>query len=221
MSHPSYFIFDAYGTLFDLSGALKPATNQLGEQASAVLDRWRILQLEYAWLSALAENYIDFETATRNAFRDALASKSITDEELIEKLLEGFKNVSAYEDAKDTLRSLKSDGHKTAILSNGSPSILHAATQAAGLEAHLDEILSVDSVRTYKPAPKAYEIATKTFEIQPSNAYFISSNWWDVNGARNFGYDAIWIDRETYTWPPSLKHPNMTVKSLSALTKLI
>ncbi len=221
MSNPTHFIFDAYGTLFDLSGALKPAKERLGDSAQSVLERWRILQLEYAWLSALGENYIDFEAATRNAFQDALAEESISDNTLIDQLLEGFKNVEAFPDAKETLKSLQNAGYQTAILSNGSPSILESASRAAGLTDHLNKILSVHSVKNYKPAPKAYSIVINAFGIKPSNAYFISSNWWDVNGAQNFGFNAIWIDRGAYNWPPSLIRPQIIVKSLFELTKQV
>lgn len=221
MEMPKHIIFDAYGTLFDLSAALAPAVILLGDDANDVLARWRTLQLEYAWLSALSNRYTNFEIATRNAFRDALAEKDIEDETLVDVLLDGFRNVSPYPDAVQTLDLLKQKGMTTAILSNGTPSILETAARSAGLDMFLDRVLSVDEVRNYKPAPEAYCIATDAFNIDPKHVFFISSNWWDVDGAHAFGYKTIWIDRGTYSWPPSIPYPERVVDSLIKLNELI
>ena len=216
-----HIVFDAYGTLFDLSTSLNAAKEQLGSEADNVLAHWRILQLEYAWLSALSKQYIDFEVATRNAFKDALSTVSISDDKLINQLVESFKTVSAYDDAKKTLKALKAAGHKTLILSNGSKSILSSAVRSSGLSAHLDKVLSVDTVQTYKPAPEAYNIALDEFGITKKDVIFISSNWWDVDGAGKFGYKTVWIDRSTYDWPPSIEKPEDIVSSLGELNSLI
>ena len=212
------YIFDAYGTLFDLTGALKPATNVLGDNAVQVLDHWRMMQLEYAWLSALGETYIDFETATQMAFQDALAKLEIIDPALTQLLLQSFKTVNPYPDTPTSLAALKSSNSQIAILSNGTPDMLRTATKNANIDASLDAVLSVDTVKTYKPSPKAYALGTKFFEVAANEVTFVSSNWWDVVGAQNFGYNTLWIDRGVAKWPTSHPHPKKKVSSLSELT---
>jgi 2-haloacid dehalogenase len=93
------------------------------------------------------------------------------------------------------LRALKAKGHKTAILSNGTPSMLAAAVSAAGLRSELDAILSVDAIRIYKPRPEVYRMVTETFSTRPGDVLFVSSNRWDVMGASAFGFRAAWINR--------------------------
>ena len=217
MNNNKHIVFDAYGTLFDLSQALAPAVGRLGEHAQSVLARWRILQLEYSWLAALRKQYADFEQITRQAFEDALAEESIIDPPLVDALIDGFKKVQCYNDAQQTLTSLRDSGFVTAILSNGSPSILQSAVSHAGIGDQLDRILSVDAVQTYKPSPDVYALVTEEFNLTPEEVLFVSSNWWDVDGARAFGFKVIWIDRKTYSWPVSFDTPETIIHSLSEL----
>lgn len=216
----NHYIFDAYGTIFDLKSALKPAAERLGEKAPAVLNRWRTLQLDYAWLSALGDNYVDFATATRSAFKDAFAEHGIHDLELLDQLQNAFGEIDAYPDARDTLTRLKQHNKTVAILSNGTPDMLSRAAESAAIDSLLDQIISVESVKTYKPSPVAYALGADFMGQEPASIYFVSSNWWDVTGALNFGYRAIWIDRGDGHWPPSFKPPEITVPSLSALSEL-
>ncbi len=214
------FLFDAYGTLFDLSGALQPAEERLGDKAASVLDQWRTLQLDYAWLAALQERYRNFELLTREAFQDALAANGIEDTELVDMLADGFRSVAAYPDARETLTGLKAKDAVTAILSNGTPDMLHAAVAHAELSGGLDGVLSVDTAATYKPSPKAYAVGTNFMDALASDIIFVSSNWWDVAGAAAFGYSTVWINRGGGVWPPSKPKPERVVSSLADLVSL-
>lgn len=211
------FLFDAYGTLFDLSAALAPAKMQLGEKAGRVLSDWRIRQLDYAWLSALSGRYRDFETLTQQAFRDALAAEGIDDSGLVAQLSAGFRTVQAYEDAAAALAGLKVQGARTAILSNGTAAMLNAAVAQARIGSHLDGVLSVDAVGTYKPAPQAYQFGADFMQAPRGEISFVSSNWWDVMGAGAFGFRTVWVDRGTALWPASMPAPDKIVAALSAL----
>lgn len=216
---PSY-LFDAYGTLLDLSAAFRIAEPQLGARLAPMLERWRATQLDYAWLAGLSDRYRPFDAITRDAFRDSLAAEDIVDEGLVDDLCNAFATLPAYPDAAATLQALKSRGDMCAILSNGTPQWLQASVDHAGLAASFDAILSTHAVRTYKPAPAAYALGTARFEQPAAAMIFVSSNWWDVAGARDFGYQTVWINRGNTVWPASVEQPRMIAASLTDILNL-
>jgi 2-haloacid dehalogenase len=189
------FVFDAYGTLFDVHAAIGRHREAAGPDAFRLSETWRTKQLEYSWALTLAGRYEDFWTLTERALDYALARFPTVDRALKPKLMDAYRTLDAFSDAGEALRTLRARGHRTAILSNGSPAMLDAAVDAAKLRADLDAVLSVDCLRMYKPRPEAYRLVTDGFGIAPSDVVFVSSNRWDVMGATAFGFRAEWINR--------------------------
>jgi 2-haloacid dehalogenase len=194
MSSP-IFVFDAYGTLFDVHAAIGRHRAAVGPDADRISEIWRTKQLEYTWTLTLAGRYEDFWTLTERALDFALARFPAIDRALAPTLMQAYRVLDAFADAGATLRTLRARGHPTAILSNGSPAMLAAAVDAAGLGAELDAVLSVDAVRMYKPRPEVYRLVTTHFAVAPPDVTFVSSNRWDVMGATAFGFRAAWINR--------------------------
>ena len=189
------FVFDAYGTLFDVHAAIGRHRAAAGPDADRASEVWRIKQLEYTWTLTLAGRYEDFWTLTERALDFALVRFPSVDRALKPKLMEAYQRLDPFADAAAILRTLKARGHRTAILSNGSPAMLAAAVEAAGLGADLDAVLSVDAVRMYKPRPEVYRLVTARFGVAPADVMFVSSNRWDVMGATAFGFRAAWVNR--------------------------
>jgi 2-haloacid dehalogenase len=194
MSAP-IFVFDAYGTLFDVHAALTRHRQAAGPDADRLSELWRTKQLEYTWALTLAGRYADFWTLTERALDFALARFPSVDEALKPKLLDAYLTLDAFADARAALHELKTQGCKAAILSNGTPHMLDSAIEAAGLGQDLDQVLSVDSIRMYKPRSEVYQLVTDAFHVAPAEVRFISSNRWDVMGATAFGFRAIWVNR--------------------------
>jgi len=190
---PRAFVFDAYGTLFDVHAAIGRHRAAAGPDADRFSDVWRGKQLEYTWTLTLAGRYLDFWTLTERALDYAFARFPSVDEALKPKLLDAYLTLDAFPDARAVLRDLKARGETTAILSNGSPKMLAAAVAAAGIE--LDAVLSVDAVRIYKPRPEVYALVTGHFTLAPADVVFVSSNRWDVMGAAAFGFRTAWVNR--------------------------
>jgi 2-haloacid dehalogenase len=188
-------VFDAYGTLFDLSGIAGGASDALGEQTEALGRLWRQKQLEYTWLRALMGDYADFWQVTGEALDYALAALNLTDPGLRARLMQRHMIPPAYDDVAPALTALKVKGLKTAILSNGSPTMITAAVNAADLRKVLDQLLSVDTVRSYKPHPTVYALAPAALHCEPLDIAFVSSNPWDVAGAAHFGFRTVWLNR--------------------------
>ena len=189
------FVFDAYGTLFDVHAAIARHRAAAGPEADRFSELWRTKQLEYAWMLSAAGRYVDFWTLTERALDYAFARFPSVDRSLRAVLLDAYFKLDAFPDARAALGALKARGIRTAILSNGSPKMLDGAVAAARIGAELDAVLSVDPIRIYKPRREVYALVTDALGIAPSEVAFVSSNRWDVMGATAFGFTCIWVNR--------------------------
>jgi 2-haloacid dehalogenase len=213
------YVFDAYGTLFDVHAAIGHYRDLAGVDAERMSEIWRAKQLEYTWTLTLSGQYTDFWTLTERALDYALARTSV-DKELKPKLLEAYFQLSAFPDAKPMLRILKQRGDKIAILSNGSPKMLAGAVDAAGISAELDAVLSVDMPRVFKPRPEVYRLVTDRFSCRPVDVIFVSSNRWDVMGAKKFGFRCVWVNRSKLPDEYAELPPDKIVSDLTALPEM-
>jgi 2-haloacid dehalogenase len=214
-------VFDAYGTLFDLKAIVEGSRKALGDRADPLMDLWRRKQLEYTWLRSLMGRYSDFWHVTGESLDYAMKALSIDNVSLRAQLMESYLCPSAYPEAKASLEALKAAGHKLAILSNGSPSMLTSATKAAGLDSLFDAVLSVEEVGIYKPHPTVYRLVTDQFDCAPANVAFLSSNGWDAAGASAFGFQVIWVNRSGLPREILPAGPHAEVTSLSSVPELL
>lgn len=214
------FVFDAYGTLFDVHAAIARHRDAAGREADRFSEIWRAKQLEYAWMLSAAGHYVDFWTLTERALDHAFARCPTVDRALRAQLLDAYFALDAFPDARQALRALKASGAKTAILSNGSPRMLEAAVGAAGIGADLDAVLSVDTIRIYKPQPPVYAMVTDRFKVAPADVAFVSSNRWDVMGATAFGFRCIWVNRANLPDEYPEFAPAKVVRDLASLATL-
>ena len=191
----SIFVFDAYGTLFDVHAAIARYSAEAGPDAARMSEIWRTKQLEYSWTLTLAGHYTEFWTLTERALDFALARVPSVNNALKPKLLEAYFKLDAFPDAKAALRALKTKGDKTGILSNGSPNMLKGAVEAAGIGADLDVVLSVDVLKMFKPRPEVYRLVTDHYECAPADVTFVSSNRWDVMASVSVGFRGLWVNR--------------------------
>ena len=214
------YVFDAYGTLFDVHAAIARHRPEAGPDADRFSEIWRTKQLEYTWTLTLAGSYVDFWTLTERALDYAFARVPSVDRALRGKLLEAYFKLDAFSDATAALGALRARGVRLAILSNGSPPMLAAATEASGLSATLDAVLSVDALRVYKPRPEVYGLVTDRFSIAPREVVFVSSNRWDVMGAASFGFRAVWVNRGRMPDEYPDRPPQHVIASLAELPPL-
>jgi|SRR5690242_14898630 len=216
----SIFIFDAYGTLFDVHAAIARHRQLMGPDADRVSATWRSKQLEYSWTLTLAGHYTDFWVLTERALDYALTQAPQVDKTVKPKLLESYFKLDAFPDARTTLKSLKAKGRRTGILSNGSPAMLKGAVEAAGLGGDLDAQLSVDALKMYKPRQEVYRLVTDHFKCKPADVTFASSNRWDVMGAVRAGFRAFWINRAKMPEEYADFPPAQTLNDLKALADI-
>lgn len=195
------FVFDAYGTLFDVTAAARRAA---GESACAALiplwprlaEDWRRKQLEYSWLRTIMGAHTDFGGVTTDALDWALEAHGLGgDHDLRARLLALYDELPAYPEVAEMLTTLQGKGARLVILSNGSPRMLDRAVQSAGLGPCLDAVISVEEAGRYKPHPSVYALVEAHLGLPPQQVMFVSSNGWDIAGAARFGFATAWINR--------------------------
>ncbi len=214
-------VFDAYGTLFDIQSPVARLRERLGVKAAQLSVVWRAKQLEYTWLRTLMRCHADFWQVTGDALDFALAETGLDDAVVRQDLLDEYLTLDAYEDAEPVLQWLRASNVKTAILSNGTPDMLAAATRSAGLDEWLDAVLSIEEAGVYKPDPAAYTIAVDRLGMPAEAICFVSTNGWDAVGAANFGYRVAWLNR--FGRPPERlpARPDAEITGLDALPPLL
>lgn len=188
-------VFDAYGTLLDVASAAAKCADTLGDDAARLGQIWRTKQLEYSWLRSLMGEHADFWQLTGDALDFAMETVGIDDAALRQRLMDLYFALDAFPEVSGVLHTLKNAGIKTAILSNGSPKMLHGAIDHAGIAHLLDAIYSVEAVGIFKPHPSVYQLAVDGLNLAPGKICFLSSNAWDVAGASCFGFRVIWVNR--------------------------
>jgi len=211
---PAAYVFDAYGTLFDVHAAVRRHAEAIGPDGPAFSELWRAKQLEYSWVRTLMGAYADFWQLTEQALDFCLRRFSSVDPAIRQKLLDAYWRLDCYPEVPAVLKALKATGARVAILSNGSPEMLEAAARSSALDQVLDDIFSVDAVRRFKTDPSVYEMVTTSWRLYPDAVSFQSSNRWDVAGAAKFGFRTVWVNRanqpEEYSdYPPSLILPSL------------
>ncbi len=193
MAAPRAYVFDAYGTLFDVHSVIE-AGRVVTSDPQALSTLWRQKQLEYTWLLSLMGRYEDFWAVTERALRFALARLGLAaGERDVRVLMDAYLSLACFPEVRPALAQLAAA--PLAILSNGSPRMLEAVVRANGLETVLRHVLSVDAVGVYKPSPRVYELGPRALGLPAREVLFVSSNAWDVAGAKAFGYRACWCNR--------------------------
>ncbi|MCP4072947.1 MAG: haloacid dehalogenase type II [Hyphomicrobiales bacterium] len=190
-----FYGFDAYGTLFDIHSAVARHRELVGPMADRVSEVWRNKQLEYSWTRNSMGQYREFWLLTEQALDFALAAVPGANVDAKKQLLGAYETLDCYDDVAGVLRKLQGNGAKTAILSNGSPAMLESAVNHAGIADCLDEVISVDPIKTYKATQTVYALIANSFGARPEEISFQSSNRWDIAGAKTFGFYCQWINR--------------------------
>ena len=223
MNNAEIWVFDAYGTLFDVHAAIRAVGEDENQPWAAISRTWREKQLAYTWLLAASGDYADFGELTERALDYALARHGATGTRSRAALLSAYEVLPAVSGAEALLRHLKHDRHASvAILSNATVAMVGDAAAANGLGAYVDLILSADTVRTYKPDPNVYRLieAIPGF-VERSAVRFVSANAWDAYHASAFGMDVVWINREAEPAEGIGKPPRQVVTELDQVLGLI
>ncbi len=196
MENEKIYVFDAYGTLFDVDHACKEMAIQLGDNWEKLSSMWRQKQLEYSWLYNSMNKYVSFWKITKDSLEYAMNSLSMNSVKIKNELLDLYFKIGAFEEVEEVLKMIKKNKIKTAILSNGSYDMLNSAVKNSKFDELISEIISVDECKKFKPHRDVYKLVIDKFNINKKNCIFFSSNCWDIHGASNFGFQTMWVNRK-------------------------
>lgn len=212
--------FDAYGTLFDVHSVIATCSRKFPGQGAELSKLWRAKQLEYTWLRSLMGPYEDFWRVTESALVFACNSLSLAcPPETRRELMESYLHLDSFPDAKAALAKLAQ--YKLAILSNGSPKMLDAVVESTGLKGIVAEVISADEVKIYKSSPRVYGLVSKHLGVSKSAIAFVSSNFWDIAGAKSYGFFTCWVNRCNLAEDELGFKPDVTVKTLDRLSSVL
>jgi len=213
-------VFDAYGTVFDLASAARASPDVPGERKAALASLWREKQITYTWLRGLQGRHADFWQVTQDGLDFALETLRL-DPALRDGLMRLYLTLAPFPEVAETLRRLKRAGMRTAILSNGTPSMLEAAVRGARFETLFDAVLSVEEVGVFKPHPRVYQLAVDRLGVAAPRISFQSSNAWDAHAASAFGMKVVWCNRYGQRRERLPGAPDREVTTLAALPRLV
>jgi len=220
MKNIKAIIFDAYGTLFDVNSAAEKCKGKIGDKWEDFANYWRTTQLEYTWLRSLMNRHKDFWKITEDSLDKSMKFFKI-DNSMRNDLLDLYKVLSPFSEVKETLNKLKKKDFKLAILSNGTPSLLENLVKNNNLENIFDDIFSVEEVGIFKPDSKVYDIPVKKYKIEKHEVAFLSANTWDVSGGGNYGFNAIWVNRNNIIFDNLDYSPENQINNLKHLLDII
>ena len=220
MENIKAIIFDAYGTLFDVNSAAEKCKDKIGDKWEGFANYWRTTQLEYTWLRSLMKRHKNFWQITENSLDKSMKAFNI-DPSMKNELLNLYKVLSPFNEVPETLKILKEKNLKLAILSNGTPALLNELVKSNNLDNLFDDIFSIEEVGIYKPDSKVYDIPVKKYHMKKNEIAFLSANTWDVSGGGNYGYSAIWVNRNKNIFDKLDYFPKNEIKNLNQFLDII
>ena len=220
MKNVKAIIFDAYGTLFDVNSAAEKCKDKIGDKWEGFANYWRTTQLEYTWLRSLMKRHKDFWQITEDSLDKSMNAFNIN-KSMKNELLDLYKTLNTFPEVKDVLNKLKEKNYKLAILSNGTPALLNELVKTNNIENIFDDVFSIEEVGIYKPDSRVYDIPIKKYQIQKNEVAFLSANTWDVSGGGNYGYNAIWVNRNNNIFDNLDYKAKNEVKNLNHLLDII
>ena len=211
--------FDVYGTLVDPLALAEPLQALVGEQAIPFAGLWRSKQLEYSFRRGLMRRYADFDVCTRQALRyTQQALRCELPESDQDRLLEAYLYLPLFPEVAASLTALKAQGHQLVAFTNGVEASIRALLTNADVLSQLEDVVSVDDLRTFKPDPVVYAQLARRTEHAPNETWLVSSNAWDVIGAKAAGLRAAWVKRQSDAiFDPWDVEPDLVVNSLDEL----
>ena len=220
MKNIKAIVFDAYGTLFDVNSAADKCRGKIGDKWELFASHWRATQLEYTWLRSLMKRHKNFWQVTEDSLDKSMKVFKI-DVSMKNELLDLYKVLSSYPEVKAVLKSLRAKEYKLAVLSNGTPALLSELIRSNSLENIFDDIFSIEKVGIYKPDTKVYAMPVEQYQIRSEEIAFLSSNTWDVSGGGNYGYNAIWVNRNNNIFDNLDYKPKNEVNNLTQLLDIV
>lgn len=214
------FVFDAYGTLFDVHSVGKECNKVFPNKGDAISQSWRKKQLEYFFLRQLIQRYKPFDEITKDALNYACKENDAELSEVDEKrLMDAYLELELFNEVETVLQQLSHK--KLVVFSNGSKNMIDPLVAQSNIQSSIDLIISADEIKQYKPTPAAYNYAQEQLDMKREEILFMSSNPWDIIGAKSFGFRTAWINRKELVSEELDIQPDSIYDDLSGISEWV
>lgn len=213
-------VFDVYGTLFDVHSVEKKCDALYKGHGAEISKIWRQKQLEYSFLRQVMGQYRPFKQVTLDALKFALQTLDLShDDAQLQSILAEYEELDPYTEVEKVLS--EGNDKQLVIFSNGSRDMLEPLVEQSGLAQYFDSVISVDDVKQYKPSPASYMHVLNTLGLKREEVLFMSSNGWDISGAKSFGFKTAWINRNRAPVEVLNLEPDYILQDLTGILDLI
>jgi len=209
--------FDSYSTLVDVDAAEKALADRV-DDPEPVSKLWRARSLEYTFVANAIDAYQPFYEMNRDALQHALDAHGVdlsTEER--DEILAVYHELDVFDDVRDGIERLRDGGYDCYVVSNGNPEMLDSLVTHAEIEGIIEDTISADEVRTFKPEAEIYRHAAGRTGTPIDEIVHVTAGWFDVLGAQHAGMQGAWVDRKGTPWEPFGGEPNLTIETFYEL----
>jgi 2-haloacid dehalogenase len=203
---PRVIAFDVVETLFSLE-SLRHRLIDAG-QPGHLLELWFAQLLRDAFALCASGGFRPFADIATTAL--AAVSSHLLPGDTVQGLVAGFGELDVHPDVEPAMRRAADAGIEVIALTNGSASTTRALLQRAGVQGYVRQVVSVDDVQRWKPAPQIYRHAAKTCQVEPKQIALVAVHGWDTHGAHEAGLVTGWVSRLEGRFSPLLARPDVT-----------
>jgi len=209
--------FDSYSTIVDVDSAERALAARV-DDPEPISRLWRSRSLVYTFLANFLDAYRPFYEMNRAALQYALDVHGVdvsADER--DEILSVYHDLDAFEDVREGIERLRDAGYDTYVVSNGNPEMLASMVEGADIGDLIEDTISADEVRTFKPDAEIYRHAAARTGTPIRRVAHVSAAWFDVLGARHAGMQGVWVDRKGTPPEPFGGAPDLTVETFHEL----
>lgn len=210
---PRAVAFDVLQTLFSLE-PLRARLQAAGLKPEA-LELWFAKTLRDGFALAAADSYRPFREVASATLEVLLSDQGQPpDPAEIDGVLQGFAELPPEPDVPPAFARLREQGVRILALTNGSSDTTRAALRKAGLEHHVEQVLSIEDVKRWKPRREVYLHAAQVAGVRPADLALVAAHAWDVHGAKRAGLIAGWVRRQEGRFSPAMEPPDVRGETL-------
>lgn len=211
--------FDSYSTIVDVE-AVERALAAHVENPEPISTMWRARSLEYTFVANRIDAYQPFYEMLRDALSAALAAHGIDlAEDEREAILETYHDLDVFGDVRDGIERLRDGGYDCYVVSNGNPEMLDSMVGGADIGDLLEDTVSADEIRTFKPDSAIYRHAAARTGTPIDGIAHVSAGWFDVQGAMHAGMQGVWANRKDGSWEPFDGDPDLEIETFHDLAE--
>lgn len=215
---PRAVVLDVIETLFAID-PLEEKLIELGLPAGS-LKIWFPRILRDAFALQVTGIFKPFHEVAAGALVSLLAENGIeADSDKIAGVIQAFATLPIHPDVTEGIEILRDAGVRVAALSNGSADTTRQMFQNAGLEDAVEQFISIEEIKQWKPAAAVYQHAARKLGVAVDDLALIAAHDWDINGASEAGLTTGYIARKQPRPSPAMAQAEVSAVSFPQIVR--